>query len=235
MILDARIFLRSFEAPLRPFRPFTTLTMLYDPRILPCDAYFATVEAYTLADEVETMVHPTTQHYDSSCAFCLGNLWVVFEVFALKMLISWNCSLPYDPRRYQRFFETVDDIVFSLYFCEWSLHSDASIVAHRSWVQIILIFLFSCTTTLNFPNDEWTNTSRTQEPTHDLPKSLIGFAWLSICPPIWISPTEPIHHYLPAIATKKNHILWSMRLFHHRSTKPKRISRLVSTSVPSKL
>ena len=62
----------TFTTPLRPLR------RLYNLRMLLCEAKFAMVEAYTLADEVETMVHLTTLHYDSSCmmplAFCLGKL-----------------------------------------------------------------------------------------------------------------------------------------------------------------
>ena len=101
MILDAQIFSRLFRNwSLGPLGPFTTplrlftasatplpatfttplrpLRRLYNLRMLLCEAKFAMVEAYTLADEVETMVHLTTLHYDSSCmmplAFCLGKL-----------------------------------------------------------------------------------------------------------------------------------------------------------------
>ena len=55
--------------------------------------------------------------------------------------------------------------------------------------MIVLIFLFSCTTTFNFPNYEWTNTSRTHERTHDLyPRT-----WLDLHDSRFVLPFESFH------------------------------------------
>ena len=164
-------------------------------------------------------------------AFCLGNLWVAFDVLPWKcwshsiaVYPIWSTTVSTDFSKFGRF------CIFFIILCVISTFR----ASHCHWsklvqIIIILIFLFSFTTTLKFPNDQWTNTYRTHE------RFTQNFDW------IWTTLDLSSHLDLsiwthappsPDYSMKKLSIYYDLCASStHPPTKPKNI--LVSSQHPS--
>ena len=195
------------------------------------------MEAYSLADEVQIMVYPTTQHYNSSSmiplAFFLGNLLVIFKVPASKMLISfyliWFTMVSMDFSKIWMVLYFLYNFVSDLYvlrltWCSLKLGSD---------YQYLNISLLLHGRSINFQNDEWTSIFWMHECMHDMtyPKAWLDLHDSQLSSHLNLSIWADTWNFSWLSQQKKHHIFWSMHLFHHPPAKPKKkYSCLVSAS-----